>query len=103
MLHLDHFTLGLVSQLSKWPLNLKLFPSIDGVEVTVYVGQETHPQFAGPAALEDVAQTILTSVGPSGKNKDYLYNLASAMRSIDLEDDHIFTLEKMVRDLEAKA
>ena len=23
-----HFTLGLVSQLSKWPLNLKLYPSI---------------------------------------------------------------------------
>ena len=29
MLHLGHFTLGLVSQLSKWPPNLKLFPSID--------------------------------------------------------------------------
>ena len=26
--HLDHFTLGLVSQLSKWPINLKFFPSI---------------------------------------------------------------------------
>ena len=26
--HLDPFTLGLISQLSKWPLNLKLFPSI---------------------------------------------------------------------------
>ena len=30
MLYLDHFTLGLVSQqLSKWPLNLKFFPSIE--------------------------------------------------------------------------
>ena len=28
MLHLDHFTLGLVPQLSKWPPNLKLFSSI---------------------------------------------------------------------------
>ena len=27
-LHLDHFTLGLVSQLSKWRLNLKFFPSV---------------------------------------------------------------------------
>ena len=26
MLHLEHFTLGLVSQLSKWPLNLKFIP-----------------------------------------------------------------------------
>ena len=29
-IHLDHFTLGLVSQLSKWPLNLKSFPSTIG-------------------------------------------------------------------------
>ena len=29
MLHLDHFTLGLVSQLSKWPLILKFFSSIE--------------------------------------------------------------------------
>ena len=28
MLHLDHFTLGLVCQLSKWPPNLKLISSV---------------------------------------------------------------------------
>ena len=28
-LHFDHFTLGLVSQLLKWPPNLKFLPSID--------------------------------------------------------------------------
>ena len=28
MLHLDYFTLGLVSQLSKWPPNLKFFSSL---------------------------------------------------------------------------
>ena len=32
MLHLAHFTLGLVYQLSKWPPNLKFFPSIDVVK-----------------------------------------------------------------------
>ena len=32
MLNLDHFTLGLVSQLSKWPANLKLFPITDSEE-----------------------------------------------------------------------
>ena len=36
MLHLDYFTLGLVSQLSKWPLNLKLFLSIVNVQQTGY-------------------------------------------------------------------
>ena len=55
----------------------------------------------GPASLEVMAETILTSVGPSGKNIEYLYNLASAMRTIDPNDEHIFQLEKAVRCLEA--
>ena len=37
MLHLDHFTLGLVSELSKWPLNLKFFPSIRVDKITEYL------------------------------------------------------------------
>ena len=47
-----------------------------------------------------MAKTILTSIGPSGKNIDYLYNLAIAMRHIDLDDEHIFQLEKAVQNLE---
>ena len=31
MLHLDHFTLGLISQLSKWPINLKFLSSVGRV------------------------------------------------------------------------
>ena len=31
MLHLDHFTLGLVAQLIKWPLNFLFFPSIEAI------------------------------------------------------------------------
>ena len=74
-----------------------------GVDVTVYVGLQTHSQYAGPAPIEEMGKTILTCVGPSGKNIDYLYNLATAMRNIQLEDPHIFDLEKMVRELESKA
>ena len=48
-----------------------------------------------------MAETILTSVGPSGKNIEYLYNLANALRAIDPNDEHIFQLEKAVRGLEA--
>ncbi len=63
----------------------------------MYVGSESHRQYAGPAPLEEIAATIVTSEGPSGRNTEYLYNLAEAMRSIDPTDDHIFQLEKIVR------
>ena len=69
--------------------------------VTVYVGETSHRQYAGPDSLEVMAKTIQTSIGPSGKNIDYLYNLAKAMRHIDLDDEHIFELEKAVQNLEA--
>lgn len=71
------------------------------IDVIVYMGDMNHDQFAGPAPMEDIAKTIVTSIGPSGKNKDYLYNLAEAMKAIDPTDEHIFTLEKLVRDMES--
>ena len=40
LLHLDHITLGLVSQQSKWPLNLKFFP--------VTASPEPDPNQRGP-------------------------------------------------------
>ena len=32
---------------------------------------------------------------------EYLYNLCQAMQNIDPDDQHIFTLEKLVRELES--
>eukprot|EP00095_Tigriopus_kingsejongensis_P004457 maker-scaffold168_size293125-snap-gene-0.28 protein:Tk04457 transcript:maker-scaffold168_size293125-snap-gene-0.28-mRNA-1 annotation:"cation transport regulator-like protein 2" len=72
----------------------------DPKEVTLYIGEKTHRQYAGPDDLGVMAQTILTRVGPSGPNKDYLYNLAQAMRDIDPLDQHIFELERAVKTLE---
>ena len=51
-LHLDHFTLGLVSQLSKWPPNLKLFPSI-GMNGDSFTGLEN--------VMKENAESALTS------------------------------------------
>ncbi|MGO2056404.1 MAG: gamma-glutamylcyclotransferase, partial [Halomonadaceae bacterium] len=44
--------------------------------------------------LAEMAQQIANAHGPSGPNRDYLVNLAKALRELGAEDAHIFALEK---------
>jgi cation transport regulator ChaC len=44
-----------------------------------------------------VAQ-ILQCEGPSGRNIDYLFELATALRQLDANDPHVFELEAAVRE-----
>ena len=47
---------------------------------------------------KNLSRFSVTSVGPSGKNIDYFWNLANALREgIDPNDEHILELEKVVR------
>lgn len=59
-------------------------------------------KITGPAAIEDIAQQVVTSIGPSGSNKEYVYNLAEAMRQLapNAEDEHLFALEKAVKEID---
>lgn len=47
--------------------------------------------------LDQIAAIIATSVGPSGANVDYLFNLAHWLRDNHLDDEHVFDLERRVR------
>ena len=70
-------------------------------ELNIYVGNEANPFFLGPAAVKDIARQIYESEGPSGKNIDYLLNLAKAMRDLvpHIHDEHLFDLEREVKRL----
>jgi cation transport protein ChaC len=70
-----------------------------------YVGRNDNPSFVGSETLEGLADTIWRSVGPSGRNKDYLYNLAAAVRALAPEayDSHLFALEARLRELDRAA
>lgn len=58
--------------------------------------------------METIARHIVTSSGPSGTNREYLYQLAAAVRHLVMDGDatdtngdpHLFELENLVRSLE---
>lgn len=66
----------------------------------VYIGTTDNEQFVGPAPASEIAKQIHETYGPSGWNAEYLLNLAQALREISpgVRDDHVFELEKLVKE-----
>jgi cation transport regulator ChaC len=67
--------------------------TVDGV---VYRATERNPAFLGPAPAVEMAEQIKRCIGPSGSNRDYVLELAHALREMNISDPHIFELEARV-------
>ncbi len=63
----------------------------------VYIAPQNNHAFLGPAPIDSMAEQIRLSIGPSGRNVDYLLELADALRALDADDPHVFQLEAAVR------
>lgn len=63
----------------------------------LYIATPENSAFLGPATDMDIALQIQAAVGPSGRNRDYLLDLASALRKISAHDEHVFNMERIVR------
>ncbi|GAA5841777.1 hypothetical protein JCM11251_004062 [Rhodosporidiobolus azoricus] len=68
-------------------------------DVNVYVGETNNPSFGGGVPMGELAGIIAQARGPSGPNKEYLYNLCQAIRQVDphSEDQYLRELETLVR------
>jgi cation transport protein ChaC len=69
-------------------------------EGLVYIATEENAAFLGAASEKDIALQIASSHGPSGPNRDYLLELAAALRAMGKEDEHVFAIERHLRALE---
>ncbi len=80
------------------------------VTALVYIATPANTAFIGPASVPDLAHTIHHAHGPSGSNRDYLFELAAALRDLHAragndpaehaaQDAHVFELEAAVRAL----
>ena len=65
----------------------------DGV---VYIAPTGNHAYLGPASDAEMVDQIRRSAGPSGANVDYLRELAAALRELEIDDPHVFGLERLV-------
>ncbi|KAJ4363698.1 hypothetical protein N0V95_001013 [Ascochyta clinopodiicola] len=73
------------------------------IRCLVYIGLPENPQFLGPQDPDALAKKILESTGPSGENREYLFNLEEALLGLSEEsgDKHISDLVARCKKIEA--
>lgn len=71
-------------------------------EGLVYIATEDNEAWLGDASPAAIARQIEGSHGPSGPNRDYLLNLAAALRELGAEDAHVFAVEHELKAIEAR-
>lgn len=69
------------------------------VPALCYVIDVDHDQYCGGMPLEEQAHIIAQAVGGRGPNTEYLYNTASHLRELQIEDEALNWLEVRVRAL----
>ncbi|XP_014560079.1 hypothetical protein COCVIDRAFT_34843 [Bipolaris victoriae FI3] len=79
-----------------------LVPEPECIKCLVYIGLPENPQFLGAQDPDALARKILQSKGPSGENREYLYNLDVALLGLseDSGDAHVSDLVGRCRALE---
>lgn len=76
----------------------------EAIQVVVYIATDQNCHWMGENCLKQVAREIVNAQGPSGHNIEYLLRLAKFMREEipGADDEHLFTLEKYVREFIAE-
>lgn len=79
-----------------------LFEDGASAEGLVYIAAEDNAAFLGPAPESAIARQIAACAGPSGRNSDYLLDLARALRELGKHDAHVYAIERHLNELTAQ-
>ena len=74
-----------------------IFPDAEPATGWLYVATPGNPNYLGPATLDEIADQVRRSRGPSGDNVEYVLELARSLRDMGAEDAHVFALEALLR------
>lgn len=74
----------------------------DGSQVVglTYIATPDNEAWLGEASEYEIARHIRAAAGPSGSNRDYLLELAVALRELGLQDRHVFDIESHILRLD---
>lgn len=77
----------------------------DGSSATgvTYLASADNEAYLGEASELEIARHICRCSGPSGTNSDYLLDLAVALRELGLHDEHVFTIESYIHEIQGNA
>ncbi|KAF2772082.1 ChaC-like protein [Teratosphaeria nubilosa] len=72
------------------------------IRCLVYIGLPENPQFLGPQDPGELAERIVRSRGPSGRNVEYLYGLERALEELGegSGDEHVSDLARRAKEVE---
>ena len=91
--HLDHRE---KNGYERHAITMSLQPAQHEVGGILYVARADNPAFLGPASMAEIARQIAVSSGPSGSNRDYLLQLAAALRELRDPDPHVNELAALL-------
>jgi len=94
-----------IREINGYTIHYTPFHPADGsqsIKTLVYIGTPDNEQFVGRQDPQKLAEHIHKSEGPSGLNKEYLWNLEAALDELSAEssDDHVKDLSDRARRVE---
>jgi cation transport regulator ChaC len=95
--HLDHRE---KNGYLRYEVEIQLFAEDSSTQMKaglVYIAPTDNDAYLGHASEKEIAQHIQRSAGPSGANRDYLLELADALRAMNVEDAHVFAIEQHLK------